>query len=531
MKNALPFLLILFSSPLWSQDCQTYYEEANNIYSSDLTEAIRLYDKAIACQANFPEAHYWRAMAYYKRQEYSISKSGFTTALEQGHNRSDALLYRAYSKWMLEDDPGTIADLSLVESNKDHNHVNSLFWRGRAFYRSGQYEEASADFKKAANLGYDMSEVMLYSGYANYMIKDYPNAIDNLTIVASINKVNVPEAIFWRGRCYYEDNKYKKALTDFNKALELNYDWSDAMMWRGFAKYMLEDYASAAADLDQVAALKDDNNKSAVEWAQISRDKLNQWDSGSTTTDYTTTAQPKIYVVIAGVSRYNHVRSLNYTDDDAYKVAMFFKGPEGGSLPDEQLRLLIDEDATYENIVSALKTTFAKAESNDVVIFYFAGHGKNGAFLPIDYDGTNNELGHSAVSEIFRSSNAKHKICIADACHSGGLDRGVRDLGVANVLETYYDAWNTSKGGTALMMSSKSEETSLEFQGFRQGVFSYFLIKGLKGEADKDNNKIVTIKELYDYVNSNVREYTGYSQNPVINGSFDSNMPVSVVRN
>lgn len=522
--------MVLCACPLWAQnDCQSFLDDGHDVFTTDLKEAILYYEKAIDCQPYYPEAHYWKAMAHYKLEEYTTSKEWFTKALEQGYNRSEALLYRGYSKWMLEDVPGTIADLSLVEVIKDKNQSEALFWRGRAFYHSEKYTEATNDFNKAANLGYDMNETMLYNGYSNYMLENYQTAIDNLSIVISIKQTNVKEAFFWRGRCYYEDLKYKKSLADFNQALQLNYDWSDAMMWRGFAKYMLQDYSGAVDDLDRVAELNDNNYESAKKWADTSREKMSLWESESTI-DYTK-EQPKIYVVIVGVSRYNHIRSLNYTDDDAYKVAMFFKSPEGGSLPDEQLSLLIDEDATKDNIINALKNTFGKAESNDVVIFYFAGHGKDGAFLPMDYDGTNNELAHATVSDIFRSSNAKHKICIADACHSGGLDRGARDAGIANVLETYYDAWNNSSGGTALMMSSKSEETSLEFKGFRQGVFSYFLIKGLKGEADSDNNHIVTIKEIYDYVNTNVREYTGYGQNPVINGSFDKNMPVSVVRN
>ena len=69
-------------------------------------------------------------------------------------------------------------------------------------------------------------------------------------------------------------------------------------------------------------------------------------------------------------------------------------------------------------------------------------------------------------------------------------------------------AFDNSTGGTALLMSSKGEEYSLEDQGLRQGIFSHYLIRGLKGEADKNKNKIVTIQELYDFVFKKVRNYT-----------------------
>ena len=69
-----------------------------------------------------------------------------------------------------------------------------------------------------------------------------------------------------------------------------------------------------------------------------------------------------------------------------------------------------------------------------------------------------------------------------------------------------------------------------EDQGLRQGIFSHYLIRGLKGEADKNKNKIVTIQELYDYVFKKVRNYTGNAQSPTLTGIYDSQMPVSVIR-
>lgn len=60
--------------------------------------------------------------------------------------------------------------------------------------------------------------------------------------------------------------------------------------------------------------------------------------------------------------------------------------------------------------------------------------------------------------------------------------------------------------------------------------FSHFLIKGLKGQADVDVNKTITIKELFDYVYKNVREYTGNVQSPMIAGDYDEHMPVGFIR-
>lgn len=237
----------------------------------------------------------------------------------------------------------------------------------------------------------------------------------------------------------------------------------------------------------------------------------------------------KVWAVIIGISSYSHMQALKYTDDDAYRMYAFLKSPEGGALADEQIRILIDEDATKEKILKALKSTVAKAGENDLVMVYFSGHGLRGSFLPIDFDGYQNKLEHDEINDILQNSPSKYKLVIADACHSGSL-LAMKSGETRNILEDYYKSLAQANPGTALIMSSKSDETSLESSGLRQGVFSHFLIRGLKGEADLDNNKVVTVQELFDFVDGNVRAYTVNRQSPVIKGDYDGKMTVSVVR-
>ena len=94
----------------------------------------------------------------------------------------------------------------------------------------------------------------------------------------------------------------------------------------------------------------------------------------------------------------------------------------------------------------------------------------------------------------------------------------------------YYEAFDNVLSGTAFMLSSKAEEFSLEDGGLRQGVFSHFLIKGIKGAADTNRDKVVTISELFAFVHFEVRKYSGNLQTPIMLGQYDQNMPVGVVR-
>jgi hypothetical protein len=236
----------------------------------------------------------------------------------------------------------------------------------------------------------------------------------------------------------------------------------------------------------------------------------------------------KIYALLVGVSRYEKFESLKYTDDDAYRVYAFLKSPEGGALADEQINILIDESATKRNIMRSLDDLVARAGENDAVFCFFSGHGINGHFLPIDSDGYRNSLAYEEVKERLQACKAKQKLYVADACYSGSLLSSRTAL--TQSVEMLYNKLNETSGGTAFLLSSKKEEYSLESEGLRQGIFSHFLIKGLKGDADTNGDMIVSVTELYKYVYGSVREYTKMAQTPILAGRFDEDMPVGVVR-
>ncbi len=238
----------------------------------------------------------------------------------------------------------------------------------------------------------------------------------------------------------------------------------------------------------------------------------------------------KIFALIVGVATYNHTTSLKYTDDDAYRLYAFLKSPEGGAIPDEQITVLIDDAATRPNILKAMDRMTAMAGEDDVILIYTSGHGLKGSFVPYDFDGTTKNL--ISYEEWFTKLDkaaTKHKLFIADACHSGSMIASARSAWEAD-LELFYDRYQRVSSGSAFISSSKSEEVSLEYGGLRQGIFSHYLIRGLKGEANKNKDGLVTVGELYDFVSSEVNKYTAGAQNPTISGTYDSGMPVAMVR-
>jgi hypothetical protein len=237
-----------------------------------------------------------------------------------------------------------------------------------------------------------------------------------------------------------------------------------------------------------------------------------------------------VYALVIGVASYEHMPSLKYTDDDAYQVYAFLKSPEGGAIPNENIKVLVDDAATKNNILMSMEQLFSKADENDVVLLYMSGHGLEGSFIPSDFDGYRNQLPYNDITKILNKSRAKHKLCIADACHSGSLV-GSKGNSFTPAVNKYYSILgDLETGGTAMLLSSAANELSLEYSGLRQGVFSHYLMSGLRGAADTNRNKIVTITELYSYMYNNVRTYTQNKQSPILTGSYNMNMPVAVIR-
>ncbi len=236
-----------------------------------------------------------------------------------------------------------------------------------------------------------------------------------------------------------------------------------------------------------------------------------------------------VYALVVGVATYNHQQSLKYTDDDAYHLYAFLKSPEGGAIQDENIKVLIDDAATKANIENELNYISSRADANDVVLIYMSGHGLDGAFVPSDFDGYNHLLPYDNVLNTLQSSEAKHKIFITDACHSGSMIAQTKSAYSISV-DHFYNAFADSNGGIAVLTSSKKEEVSLEYGGLRQGIFSHFLIRGLKGEANTNGDKLITVSELFNFVSEKVKSYTGGAQHPTIQGSYDQQMPLAMIR-
>lgn len=242
------------------------------------------------------------------------------------------------------------------------------------------------------------------------------------------------------------------------------------------------------------------------------------------------------YAVIISVADYKNFTpddgDLKYAVNDAVSFADFLKSKKGGSVPEVNIVLLTDAQASKADIIAKSKALFAKAKKNDRVIFFFSGHGSRGCFMPYDAgDIGNNLIYFHEIKSIFRCAKCNTKLLFADACHAGSMKKGLSSNVELNETSVE-DSKVTSNLNIAVMMSCQSDERSLECSDLANGLFTYYLKEGLSGKANRDGNQYITIQELYYYVYHNVQDMAalrGRSQTPELFGKFDLRLIVAKV--
>lgn len=223
-------------------------------------------------------------------------------------------------------------------------------------------------------------------------------------------------------------------------------------------------------------------------------------------------ANARVYLVSVGIADYSgfpsKINNLRLTTKDAETIVELYS--KNTSV---DYSLLLNEKATKDRIVRAIKKVFSKASENDLVVFFFSGHGYPGGFCA--YDGN---IGYDEIRKAMAKSKSKNKMMFVDACRSGGM-RVDENAAQGSITAA-------KNANVMLFLSSRNNENSIERKDMQNGFFTTYLQKGLKGNADANRNRMITAKELFDFVYSGVTQISGGKQHPVMWGNFSDNMTV-----
>jgi hypothetical protein len=257
------------------------------------------------------------------------------------------------------------------------------------------------------------------------------------------------------------------------------------------------------------------------------------------------------WAVIIGAGQYQSaaIPRLRYTVSDAEAVYRTLTG--AGGFAKDHVVLLTDNaerKPTLRNIRWALGTFLARsARKDDTVVIFFAGHGAPEAdlrgaerdglakyLIPVDADPDDlysTALPMDEIRTIFERIEAERVVAFLDACYSGaagGRTFASLKTRATSVDDLFLDRLTSSRG-RAIITASRPSELSIELPELGHGIFTYYLVQGLQGAADGNRDGIVSLQELYEYVERQVSvksRNVGGNQHPVMKGEMEGVLPL-----
>lgn len=220
------------------------------------------------------------------------------------------------------------------------------------------------------------------------------------------------------------------------------------------------------------------------------------------------------WAVIIGISDYAGIKTdLEYCDDDAREFYNVLTVTYGWSA--ENIRLLIDEQATKDNILTAIAWLKNNEKAGDEVVFFYSGHGSVSNY-DVDGDGERKDeciipyecqatyfIWDGELEQLFADIDSDRIMFYFDSCYSGGMT----DL---------------AGPGRLICMACGENQLSMESSAWQNGQFTYYFVdQGMQDAlADKNGDGHVTFEEAFDFAKANCLR-----QKPTASDGFADDMP------
>lgn len=224
-------------------------------------------------------------------------------------------------------------------------------------------------------------------------------------------------------------------------------------------------------------------------------------------------ADPRKWALVIGIENYSQLPAVDFALSDARKAANHFINLLG--VPEGQVVLLENERATRSAVTSRLKDYFPGNLGKDSVLYvYFAGHGMPDVvtgepyLMFFDSEATNVSRTGYAMKELLADlgdMNIDQSFLFTDACFSGMAARGEEMLvkGARPALMSLEEV-RVATGRVVAVGASTGPQLSHAYREKRQGLFTYYLLEGLRGPADGNKDRTIALGELYAYLRENV---------------------------
>jgi murein DD-endopeptidase MepM/ murein hydrolase activator NlpD len=216
--------------------------------------------------------------------------------------------------------------------------------------------------------------------------------------------------------------------------------------------------------------------------------------------------------IIIGIQDYKRVPKADFANNDAkefYEYAVRALG-----IKPEKIKILLDEEADEVNVVKAFENWLpiqVNKDKTDVYVF-FSGHGlpaPDGKSLYLLPHGVDKELlsrtavGQGEIVSALTVAKPRSVTMFIDACYSGQTKAG--DVLIANARPvTLKSDANLYPTNFTVITASANDQISSSSPELKHGIFSFFLMKGMEGEADVNQDGKITVGEMQEYLSDKV---------------------------
>ncbi|PXW28350.1 DEAD/DEAH box helicase [Paraburkholderia caballeronis] len=151
------------------------------------------------------------------------------------------------------------------------------------------------------------------------------------------------------------------------------------------------------------------------------------------------------------------------------------------SIPGFSAKLLVDENATRDNVSEAIFGTLANAADDDVIVISFAGHGSPDGGIAVydtlctDLAGTT--LSMASIGDAFKATRARAVLCILDCCFSGHAP--ARVLEVPAQPRSVFALEGVAGEGRILLTACTARQVAWEQPGTGHGLLTYAVIQAM----------------------------------------------------
>jgi hypothetical protein len=219
--------------------------------------------------------------------------------------------------------------------------------------------------------------------------------------------------------------------------------------------------------------------------------------------------------IVFGIESYKNVPGVSFAKRDAEWMKKYFENVLG--IPKNRIHYKADSDASLAEFNVAFGGWLKKRLKDDSNIFiYYAGHGapdmkENKAYL-IPYDGNPNYASDTgfemdALYEQLGNLGAASVTVFLDACFSGA--NRDNEMLLADARPVFMEVDESATRNVTVFSASSGSEISSAWPEKKHGLFSYYLMKGMRGDADANSDNQITVGELGDYVKENVSDMAG----------------------